>query len=351
MKIIKVLCLIFLTLLTRTSFATTNTCTPQFPYKNGWMGGDAVYSIALNNHKTLWLFGDTFIQPFAGKVSRYHAIMIHNSVAISNCNNKFQIHYYWKETKSGKPKAIFKTNNKHTYYWPKAGFIWQSKLYLFLAQVKTIKADAFGFKVVGTSLAIINNPDVIPTRWRIKYIHLKLPKNIEPGSAVVMNNNSVIVFTQNTKTKSMLLLRVNYKNLDTINQHWEYLGEDNHWHSGIIPNKAKIILTPNISEMSVFKIPKTDKWLAVYSKFPGFIKFTAANSLTGPWDILKHSYPLLKDKKNKNIFCYAAKAHQGFSQKELLITYACNSFDFSDVINNLKIYRPRILVLPYSYFS
>src|SRR5688572_22589904 len=39
----------------------TSACMPSFPYKDGWLGGDAGYSIALAPGKSLWLFGDSFV--------------------------------------------------------------------------------------------------------------------------------------------------------------------------------------------------------------------------------------------------------------------------------------------------
>ena len=32
-----------------------------YPYRQGWLGGDAAYSVPLSPGRTLWLFGDTFI--------------------------------------------------------------------------------------------------------------------------------------------------------------------------------------------------------------------------------------------------------------------------------------------------
>ncbi len=36
-------------------------CLPSFPDRDGWYGGDGAYSILLDDGRTLWLFGDTFV--------------------------------------------------------------------------------------------------------------------------------------------------------------------------------------------------------------------------------------------------------------------------------------------------
>jgi endo-beta-N-acetylglucosaminidase D len=48
--------------------------------------------------------------------------------------------------------------------------------------------------------------------------------------------------------------------------------------------------------------------------------------------------------RDKNIFCYAAKAHpsQGTSE-EMLISYVANSFDFWQVVGDASLYWPRFI--------
>ena len=46
-------------------------CLPVFPDKNGWYGGDGAYSIKLDQERTLWLFGDTFVDRKEGRKDRF----------------------------------------------------------------------------------------------------------------------------------------------------------------------------------------------------------------------------------------------------------------------------------------
>ncbi|MGD0169737.1 MAG: hypothetical protein ABSE54_08445, partial [Smithella sp.] len=45
-------------------------CLPVFPDKDGWYGGDGAYSIKLDQERTLWLFGDTFVSREKGRKDR-----------------------------------------------------------------------------------------------------------------------------------------------------------------------------------------------------------------------------------------------------------------------------------------
>ncbi|HUC83726.1 MAG TPA: hypothetical protein VL970_00930, partial [Candidatus Acidoferrales bacterium] len=52
-------------------------------------------------------------------------------------------------------------------------------------------------------------------------------------------------------------------------------------------------------------------------------------------------------KWGKDVFCYTAKAHPMLSSSgdELLLTYAANSFEFSNVLNDARLYWPRFVRL------
>ena len=53
-----------------------------FTRDQGWTGGDATYSVDLKNGKTLWMFGDTFINQVNPDRSRPSFRLINNSVVL-----------------------------------------------------------------------------------------------------------------------------------------------------------------------------------------------------------------------------------------------------------------------------
>ena len=87
---------IILLILASSSWALSSDCTPQFPYLQGWLGGDEAYSISLNAGRVLWLFGDSFVGSEA-QTSRAGATMIANTVAVSTCTaGKWNIRYHYR---------------------------------------------------------------------------------------------------------------------------------------------------------------------------------------------------------------------------------------------------------------
>ncbi len=51
---------------------------------------------------------------------------------------------------------------------------------------------------------------------------------------------------------------------------------------------------------------------------------------------------------DERTFCYAAKEHIEFARdsSEMVITYACNSFDFAKLVADMSLYRPQVVRMP-----
>ena len=72
-----------LALFASVALAAESPCRPDFPYRDGWLGADAAYSVPLADGRSLWLFGDTFVGA-EGARDRSGSAMISNSIALSS---------------------------------------------------------------------------------------------------------------------------------------------------------------------------------------------------------------------------------------------------------------------------
>ena len=64
----------------------------------------------------------------------------------------------------------------------------------------------------------------------------------------------------------------------------------------------------------------------------------------GPWSEPVELWTCPEPARQKGYFAYAGKAHPELSpDDELLVTYAVNSFQFSDLFNDATLYRPRFI--------
>src|SRR5689334_20141566 len=77
-------------------------CTPAFPFRDGWWGADAAYSIPLPDRRSVWIFGDTLYgdkRVVVGNEPR----MVRNSIGISRCKEgNWQLDYVIRQGSKGK---------------------------------------------------------------------------------------------------------------------------------------------------------------------------------------------------------------------------------------------------------
>jgi hypothetical protein len=98
------------------------------------------------------------------------------------------------------------------------------------------------------------------------------------------------------------------------------------------------------SEYSVTAFGK--RYLAVYTEqgLSPKIMGRMADHPWGPWSAPTVLYECPEMKRDKNVFCYAAKAHPSLSSdQDLVVSYVVNSFDFWQVAREANLYWPRFV--------
>src|SRR6266496_3077248 len=172
-QIFSCLFVFFVAILVVAADDATAPCQPSFPYQDGWLGGDAAYSVPLAEGKSLWLFGDSLIQPPSKRnenapATRDGAKFVRNCLAISTCDAEhgWQIKYYWRNQDRDDPAAFFKTSSDKNWHWPLDGFMYQGRLYLALSVLKDKPGQGIcSFECIGVRLAKISNPLAPPDQW------------------------------------------------------------------------------------------------------------------------------------------------------------------------------------------
>ena len=327
-----------------------------FQNRAGWTGADGAYSIALTDEKTLWLFGDTWI----GKIRdgrHVNATIVNNSLALQlgKQPQNASVTYYYRYTPDGKPAAFFQPSENSGWFWIYHGILTSEGLYLFLMHIeRTDEQSVFGFKLSGSWMARIINPDEPPLAWRMQI--QKIPwetispsKNIFFGSALLKISSFVYIYGimedigKDFHRKYMILGRVPEADIDDFNQ-WRFFA-NGRW----TPNYSEATrLCGNMAnEYSVSFQPALHKYIAVYSD-KGISKDLVARLAPephGPWSDPFLLYQCLEANWHENIFCYAAKAHPAISVTgdELIVTYVANSTDFEQMAGDARIYHPRFL--------
>ncbi len=366
--------LLFCILFFLPSYSVSADCIPCFPYKNGWYGGDGAYSIRLDEKRTLWLFGDTFVSGEQGRQDRIGMeVVLGTTPAISNCSEdgKFEIQYYLKK----RNEKFISSFGENEWLWPQDPFILNRTLYIPLLAVETkLELEGpFKFKITGHKIARITDFEAAdPNRWIVDYIDLSpgIPEGIIAfATTSVVYQNHVYFYPFYASTKDIpliygnILARIPMDEMNDPVNAIEYFRKDGTWEKGLNPAKVKVVIDAGVSELSVRYHADDKKWIAVYMSTRNNgdqLLYQVADGPEGPWNepkALLRTIPEVDPEStlyDKNNFCYAGKEHIEFTRgKNLIVTYVCNSFeDFQKNTNfireNFFLYRPVVRIINYN---
>jgi hypothetical protein len=341
------------------SVATPN-CIPEFPFKDGWLGADAAYSIPLPDGRSVWIFGDTLYGD-ARLVEGNTPRMVRNSIGISTCTDeKWNIEYLMRKDSGGRPQDFFEAHYKGYWYWALDGFLYGSDLWVTLLCIRDKPSNgspAFAFETCGADLARLSGLTAPPQQWKIEYFPLVADgvRAYPSATAVVEGEYAYLFAMYEEAPRPMLLTRIALHGLDSPRKHLEYLAKDGTWKPGLDPARAQHVMVPGASEMSVRYHADVGKWLAVMigPEFPSDkIVLRTAPRLIGPWSEAQVIFRIPDVQPgapayDRETFCYAAKEHPEFAPPgKLLLTYVCNSLTPMKVATNPTIYFPKAVLVP-----
>jgi hypothetical protein len=363
---------------------------PTFPDARGWLGGDAAYSVALPAaSKTLWLFGDSFVDP-RGVTEKRRYPFVHNSIGLSSCSEDgtWSLNTYWDKGEGALPLAFFapdpnadwaretvERSGHAPYYWPFDGFVVDGTLYVGLLRISHSEPRGpfrLPFRVIGMDLARIDNPLDSPNIWNISISTLSKSQFAFPGAAYVVEGDFVYAFSfydrpggEAPRAVARLPISVLQSFPPNLSTQFETYDDGGNWIKGFTPERASILMSDSATEMSVHFDTAIGRWIAVYGTpnppvniaEASIVWIRSAERLEGPWSrphrlfAIPETIPRPQQSVDPNLFCYAAKAHPEFSKPgNLLVTYVCSLFAQSEdeipavlerLLKSPELYRPR----------
>ncbi|MGH8023363.1 MAG: DUF4185 domain-containing protein, partial [Limisphaerales bacterium] len=295
---------------------------------------------------------------FVGRVQngrRTSAKMIHSSIAIQRLGQKPQ--FYFPVDHRGRPRSFIKSPGARTYFWLSDGVRTKQNLCLFMQRVNWINNSAWGFKCVGSWLAMVTNPDAAPASWKIstrKLPFTRLPngQDVVWGSELLHTGGEVYIYgysnrSDSTAIKNQILARAPETALDSP-ETWEFYS-NGAWTGDF--SKTTPLFSDAGAEGSVSWQPFLKRFVFVYSDgISGGIVMRVAGTPQGPWSQPAKLYQCPDAKISPHVFCYAAKGHPELSNRDqLLISYAANSDRLSEVLNDSRLYWPRFIRVTFSH--
>lgn len=316
-----------------------------------WVGADGASSVDLGGGRTLWLFGDTWIDP-SGQGMRQGARMVSNTVAIQTGADpsKASITFYWGEADDGTPAAFVPDRNDER-HWFGNGVRVGNRLLLFLNRVRN-SDGGLGFESAGWTAWMVDNPDSEPSAWQMR--ELKTPENslgvLVGFAAVLQLGGHVYAFGSEDPVKSHPIYAARWTAQQVVSGNllapeW-WAGDRLGWVADASRAPRWPLFENGQSELSIHWEPATQRFLGVHTQGFGAadVVIRAAPALTGPWSAPRMLYRP-SEYYRPNAMIYAAKAHPQLAGGDLLLTYASNSFRFSEMISDHSIYFPRFVRL------
>ncbi|MEN8251835.1 MAG: hypothetical protein ABFS32_23140 [Bacteroidota bacterium] len=344
------------------SASLSQKCTPSFPFKDGWLGGDGDVSVPINDTSTIFIFSDTYVGNKDQKSRQEPGMgMVANTLAIQTCstNGESDIQYYWNKMYSDNPKPFFRSFTDRYKYWVVDAFTANRNLYVILSKIGSQFGsppdNIYNFSGLGFTLAKISNLHDVPHDWKIELF--PLPDFISSTMEIrchAKQDGYIYLFISRNDT-SQFVVR---KQIDLIDDHerpFEYYALNKEWKQGIEANDM-LEIAKGFRCNSVNFHPEIRQWAMISDiRFKdNKIKMRTAPELTGPWsnEIVIYEIPEVTPGNSlysKSNFCYLAREHiQYYDSKNLvmLLTYDINNTNYSEILLNPKIYTPKIITVP-----
>lgn len=316
-----------------------------------WLGADGASSVDLGGGRTLWLFGDTWIDS-SGRGTRRGARMVSNTVAIQTGADPANaaITFYWGRTPAGSTAAFFADRGAES-LWLGNGIRVRDRLILFFARTLRGKAG-MGFENAGWTAVMVENPDAAPSSWRVR--PLETPSNpvgIVVGYAAVLQlGDHVYALGSQDPVKSHPIFAARWpveqvRRGNLLDPQW-WAGSRFGW----VPDSSQTPRWPLFengqSELTVHLDRATQLFLEVQTRGFGAadLLMRAAPTLTGPWSAPRMMYRP-PEYYRENAMIYSGKAHPQLTGSDVVLTYATNTFRFSEHLTDSSIYYPRFVRL------
>lgn len=338
-----------------------------FETRSGWIGGDGVFSVPLRNDRVLWLFGDTLYGRVDGR-RRVDAVMVNNSLAITGRTPTDPVEFPTFRTDKQAIRSALVPPTGPGWYWPISATLVERRLVVFVVRIeKSEDPGVFGFRMIGQSVALVENPEAAPSDWKIDW--LDLPNALMTarrqrswGLAVIRSGDWLYLYGVDElipadpakgefDRKQLVLARVHPASLTRF-ESWQYLGETG-WSGD--PAAVQPLLRGLANEYSVTLLPDDSAFLLVHTDCglsPRILARIAA-SPEGPWSEPTVLFTKPEVVADKGLFGYNGKAHPwacratGPNRGTLLINYSVNSWEFGRLFQDETVYRPRFVTVEY----
>jgi hypothetical protein len=304
-----------------------------------WTGADNTASALLPDGRTAWVFADTFLDRVNPDHSRSNEDFIQNSIVVQRGDRLVRtIHGGTRRH----PETLIQTDDGHqadgkeevgdSWYWANGVTIDGDKLQVFANKYWMYSDEVFGFEWLGNAIATFSLPGLKLESIR----QIASADGVTWGSTVVREGGYQYVY--GNKANALMLARAREGDLLGRWEYWTGSGWSIHY-ADAEPLFQGIGTAVGIQKVGgAYVLVTFDN----RSLLPADIVAYSACRLTGPWDGPTKLYTT--PETGGDHFTYDARLHPQFSRNgKLVLSYNVNSFDFQDLMDDVRVYRPRFV--------
>jgi hypothetical protein len=315
----------------------------------GVTGADGAISFPLNGERSLFMMGDSFLEPVMDRKRNVNSPMINNTFIRIDLADSTHTAIY--QGTPSKPKALLTptTGNPKEFYWPGHGFAHQGILHLFMSRFLHVD-EGWGFAFSGTDYVRMDQ-ESLEVLTQEDFPHSNT-NNVHYGHSILNDGGHTYLYGSKIEgeNSSLHIARGHLDEGTNTLEGYEFFDGQN-WISDPQMSSALKGLDRSVPEQfSIFKYQGHYVLLMQERNLiSGNIVSYIANSPVGPWyngRLLYHTPEL--DRGKDNVFTYNAMAHpQYMDDGKLLVSYCVNSLDIPKIHEvNTDYYRPVFLRIP-----
>ncbi|MFA5419546.1 MAG: hypothetical protein WC341_13935 [Bacteroidales bacterium] len=306
----------------------------------GWVAGDATYSIALPDGRTLWLFGDSFIGTVNADSSLAPGAQMIRNCAVLQDGDQMTARY---QGTFQNPVDFVLSENSGTWLWPEHGLVENNTLKILYSEFgPNGDTSGWNFEFRETYLVLFTYPEIeLIGQILLPYYD---QNGVMYGDRLMPVGNYTYIYGRKEETGNIPYIHLARVETGNIQGNWEfYTGSD--WSSDAT-NSQRLSDHAVSQQFGVFE--HQGKWVMITQEIwlGSKIYSMVAEAPQGPWTNLTILYDTPRPYPTQ--FTYNAYPHPQFdTDNQLLVSYNSNG-SFWDIFSNVELYRPSFIRVPYS---
>ena len=313
-------------------------------FGNGWTGSDATYSVRLPDGRTVWMFGDSFLDTVYADYSRPSSPLIRNTFVV-------QTGYSISTLVTGTiddPEAFVNTPDPESHwYWPGDGTVQGDTLYVYMQYYhSTGGGGLFGFAYERTDLVAF----ALPVITEVSRTTVWTDATTIFGAAVMEDADYTYIYSaEQAFGKYMHIARVHAGNIRGTMEYWNgtaWVTTPPASNMGRLEKQSGLAIDVS-AEFAVFYYGGKYRLVTQEDFLSPNIYSWESTTPKGPWK--KRQTVYVTPYISENSITYNAFVHPEFVAVDgsLLLSYNENSTDFFELFSNARIYRPKFVWFKY----